>query len=350
MAHLVVQTAFVGDLVLCLPLIRQLKAWAPQEPVWLLARKGLGGLFRELGLVDEVIEYDKSDKSQWKSVARRLKKERFKWVICPHESPRTALLVAGLKADRKIGFYKWWNGFAFDQRLQRPMHLPDALRQLSLLTLLNEKFRAEFEQLARRSDIPNSESKADLIFRHSPGFPQWAKLSVLDRLNLSEERVQKVFIAPGSVWATKRWTEEGFTETARALKAQGFQVVLMGSKDEMPICERIAQSVGGCQNLCGKTTLLETVKQFATGRVLITNDSGAMHLAAMAELPSIAIFGPTVLNLGYRPWQERAAVIQQDLACRPCGLHGANECPIGTHECMKAITSNRVVEAVGKLI
>lgn len=74
-------------------------------------------------------------------------------------------------------------------------------------------------------------------------------------------------------------------------------------------------------------------------------------MAAVVGLPTVAVFGPTTLDLGYRPWQSRAIVVQNNLLdCRPCGLHGAQRCPLGHHQCMKDLKVERVIQAFSKLL
>ena len=125
---------------------------------------------------------------------------------------------------------------------------------------------------------------------------------------------------------------------------------LVGSGAEKELCDRIARAVPGVLNHAGKTTLGDLVELFGGGAALVCNDSGAMHAAAVAGLPTVAIFGPTVLAQGFRPWQNHALVVQRSLTCRPCGKHGAKVCPIGTHECMEAISPGEVLGAIERLV
>jgi len=74
-----------------------------------------------------------------------------------------------------------------------------------------------------------------------------------------------------------------------------------------------------------------------------------MHLGSTAGTPTVSIFGPTILEFGYRPWNARAEIVQIDLSCRPCGKHGAKKCPLGTHACMKGISSRVVITAADRL-
>jgi heptosyltransferase-2 len=162
----------------------------------------------------------------------------------------------------------------------------------------------------------------------------------------ADERV--VVLAPGSVWRTKMWTKEGFIELGRTLSRDAL-VVVMGSRDESELCAEIARAIPNATSLAGRTSLWESAQLLAVADLLVCNDSGAMHLGAAAGVPIVSIFGPTVLELGYRPWASNAAVVQTDLACRPCGKHGAEKCPLGHHDCMKKVVAADVLKAASNV-
>lgn len=341
-AHLIFQTAFPGDLFLSIPLIKRVRQWDPATSVVLACRPGLGGFFLRKGLVDEVIEIDKRSVSGRKNALNALTAQAWDWIFVPHESVRTALWVRRLQARQgKVGFRKWWNLPFFSRRVKKPMEMPDALRQLSLLTPIDEKLAESFGELADLRSPEGLESPWDFSM---PQIPEWVNMSVGPQAELK----RRVFLAPGSVWATKRWTQEGYETLAHLLIQRGFTVELVGSPAEKSLCDAIATKVSGVVNRAGKTTLGDLVDLFSQGGVLVCNDSGAMHAAAIAGLPTVAIFGPTVLAQGFRPWQNRAVVVQRPLECRPCGKHGAKECPLGTHECMKTVSPGEVIAAVEK--
>lgn len=345
MAHLCFQTAFPGDVFLSIPLLRRLRQWDPGEDIVLACRPGLGEFFLKYKLVDRVIEIDKKNSGGRQQALADLQSEAWNVVLCPHESPRTALWMWRLKAKEKIAFRKWWNGWIFDKRVVKPVEYPDALRQLSLLTPLDGTLAELFAEpetgrykspFSRRSPLPLD----------APAVPEWASMRVLE----NKPDGHTVFLAPGSVWNTKRWTESGYVGLAHLLKARNFSVVLVGSRDERPLCENIAGQVRGVENRAGETTLTELVELLSTGVAMVCNDSGAMHAASAAGLPTVAVFGPTTLHLGFRPWNTNSAVVQRDLDCRPCGKHGAERCPLGTHECMTKITSEDVYSALAEMM
>ncbi|HMN69179.1 MAG TPA: glycosyltransferase family 9 protein [Bdellovibrionales bacterium] len=340
--------------------MKRIKEWDFSTPVVLACRPGLGDFFVRFGLADVVISVDKKKGAE--EALKQLRAQEWDTIFSPHESVRTALWMRSLKAKRKVGFRKWWNGLVYDTRVERPLDFPDALRQLSLLTPLDSRLAELFgseEAQALRSPTTRS---GPVDFR-VPMIPEWASMQVMQH---SPER-GVVFLAPGSVWATKRWTQSGYVDLACALLSSGVDVELVGSKAEKPLCDEIQQQVhahvvagmvktlsagflGKLTNKAGETSLTELVLLLNKGVALVSNDSGAMHAAAAAGLPTVAVFGPTTLDLGYRPWQNRAIVIQHELGCRPCGKHGHDRCPIGTHACMKNITPSEVLGTLQQLI
>ena len=298
----------------------------------------------ELGVCDRAFEISKANASEKRQVFKSLATTSFDHVFSPHRSVRTAILVRPLKARKKIGFHEWWNSFAFDQRVAFDSSLPDALRQLSLLKIFDD-FPAEafmhFKSTPSRTTTDEF-IKLPIPEEFSMTLPRFSKLR--------DTRSQRVLMAPGSVWPTKRWTTEGYTEVARTFISKGFEVVLVGSPDEKDLCTQIADAVPAVKNCAGQYSLIKLLQIMATSRVILTNDSGAMHLAAVAGLPTVTVFGPTTLAQGYRPWQNSAVVVQKDLDCRPCGRHGGKKCPLGHHHCMKHISSSEVMKAADILL
>lgn len=345
MAHLVFQTAFPGDLFLSVPLIRRLRALDPENRIVLACRPGLGGFFMDNGLVDEVIEIDKRGGKNLKAAKRRMRDETWDLVLVPHGSFRTALWMWRLRATKaKVGFSRWWNRFVYDRRVTKPMHLPDALRQMSLLAAVDPRV-ADWFATDEVQMLANPEAQTLYDFRKQR-VPEWASMRVKE----PRANGRRVFLAPGSVWGTKRWTTHGYTDLARQLVARGDEVVLVGSGAEARVCAEIAAAVPGVIDRAGQTSLSQLVDELATGVALVCNDSGAMHAAAAAGLPTVAIFGPTTLDLGFRPWNDQAVVVQRELECRPCGKHGPRKCPIGTHACMEEISAADVLAALDKLV
>ena len=361
--NLLIQTAFVGDLLLTIPLARRLKELFPDRPLVLLCRQGLGDILLRAGVVDRVIEVDKKNKRSWSEARQALRKDhqgQFHWVVCPHRSFRSAILVSSLRAKQKVGYKLWWNGIFFNQRVLRPMQEAEVIRQLFLLkgldSLTGERLEESLSQEVASSSI-------------SYQVPEWSQMTLSSVVFASRDELfhrfissendspidrRWIYVAPGSVWPTKRWTLTGYKDLVKKLLTQGYGVILIGSPDEAKICQEIVsdlQNPEGLLNLAGKTSLWQSLLLMSKASAVVSNDSGAMHMAVACGVPSVSIFGPTTMNLGYRPWQNRAQVIEnKDLDCRPCGLHGHKKCPIGTHECMTSVPVQKVLQSVLSLL
>lgn len=355
LSQVLIQTAFLGDVLLGVPLLKEMRRLRPSQKLILVCRKGVGSIFLDLKLADDVIEVKKGDAASYAAALAKLQKENIDVVYCPHESLRTAIFVSKLGARRKVGFAKWWNGIFFGTRVKKTKLLPDPLRQLQLISQEDPALEENIRQyaLSGRAFLKTPEGQISAA-------PAWASMGVRERLRdmrsswtrLMEKLGWSQFISksvvclfPGSVWATKRWTEQGFVETGRALQAKGHQVLIMGGPGEEEICARVSSQIPGAVDLCGKTGLLESALVLAHADLVVANDSASAHLASLAETPTIAIFGPTVIEFGFRPWGQNVYVAEKrGLACRPCGPHGHHKCPRRTHECMKNLGSNEVLE------
>jgi heptosyltransferase II len=356
---LFIQTAFVGDLLLSIPTLRALRTEHPGCKITLLCRKGLGDFMRAATVVDEVIEADKTSDQNWTKVVQILSGKVWSHVYCPHQSPRSLMLVRKLNASRKIGYRSILGRLIFDEALERPMHLPEALRQLVLLPSKRTQEVLNFEPQTNKNiyrRMPKPKDKKDLVITEKlKAVPVWASMEIH---SLKSAKQNLVVLAPGSVWNTKKWTEQGFAEAAAHYLSRGKTVHLVGAPDEREICERVKEAAssiassasGKIINSAGKLSLWQSAQLMGSAELVIANDSGAMHMAACAGTPTISVFGPTVLEQGYRPWQTQARVLHTVLSCRPCGKHGARKCPIGTHECMKLIPANAVISASKELI
>jgi heptosyltransferase-2 len=364
----ILQTAFLGDTLLTVPLAKNLIASEIlSEDLAIVCRKGYGDLLRATGLFGKIVEIEKgksetyalarSDLNQWwKLASSRL-------LLSPHESPRSRLWAAGLRLRSRfsgndpvitVGYRSRPFGvmsFLYTRTLDRQMKLPEALRQLLLL---------QADDFAS-SDLWRERLSGFLLDSHRAGglnddgtlatVPEWASMKVSRFSELAKDPRQ-VVLAPGSVWATKQWTQDGYTAVGIEAVRRGFSVVIVGTKDERELSEKIAFRINeasrgsGAASFAGRLSLIETADMIAKSQIAYVNDSGAMHLASLAGTKSVCFFGPTVLDFGYRPWNNNVVVLQAEekLNCRPCGLHGAQKCPIGTHVCMKSITSSRAVE------
>lgn len=279
--------------------------------------------------------------------------EEISAVYCPHQSFRSARFAKKIKTKVRVAYANWWNRFYFNHRIIRPMQYPEVFRQLILLSVVDPKWFSRMHEVTS-GEVKNNFinlSEQNTVRFNQIKIPNWASLELprneieistaLKKFELPEEYVT---LAPGSVWATKRWPY--YQELAHKLSQKNQKIILLGAPDERDMCEEIKNGNSNIINLAGSTSLYEVYLILNQAKYLICNDSGLMHMAAAANTKILAVFGPTTLSLGFRPWSENATLIQKSLKCRPCGLHGHKACPIGTHECMKSISADLVLQSL----
>lgn len=340
--HLIIQTAFIGDVFLMVPLLKEMRLLFSNDQIVVVVRSGLAEILKKMNLADEVFEIKKGDSQSYKNLQKKLKTYQFKLLISPHSSLRTALFIRALRAEKKIGYQEWWNKIFFDLRIKKNLNWPEPLRQLQLLEPIWSQNLAEHFQFDLATDYRKMSAViSDSLLMHLKDEAWLPHVSLQQALLKKYELREKNFIVifPGSVWKTKQWTTEGYTKLAEQLEKSQYLVVLMGSSGEKQLCDQIATSLQIKINLAGLHSLWESLVLMSAAKLVVCNDSGSMHMASFAKVPTVSVFGPTVLDQGFRPWQNQAQVVENlELKCRPCGKHGHKECPLGHHNCMKSIS------------
>jgi heptosyltransferase-2 len=158
-----------------------------------------------------------------------------------------------------------------------------------------------------------------------------------------------VVLVPGSVWKTKMWHWKGYREVAQFLLKLGFVVVLLGAPSDEKVNAMVAQGLD-VLNFAGKTSIADAMYVINNARLVVCNDSMSLHIASAFKVPNVAIFCATSPQFGFRPWKNRAIVVEKDLACRPCSRHGGKRCPTGTEACMKELSHVEVIRATKRLL
>ena len=154
-----------------------------------------------------------------------------------------------------------------------------------------------------------------------------------------EERL--IALAPGSVWATKRWP--GFPALAGSLAAHG-RIVIIGGVEDRELAAAISETTPGAIDATGRLSLLGSAELIRRAVLLVTNDSLPQHLASATGTRTVTIFGPTVPAFGFGPLApQSAAVGHETLPCRPCHPHGPAVCPLGHHLCMRDLAEATVL-------
>lgn len=332
---LIFQSAFIGDVILTLPMVQLLKKRFPSVAIDFVATKRASDVLQNHPDINEIIIYDKygEDKGYkgFKRLTDLLKSKKYDAAIVPHRSIRSALIIYFSKIKTRIGFNRSAGRIFFSHVVKYRYDLHEVERNTSLLRpLLIETQSKELPRL----------------------YPSMVDKKVVDKILFEEEILDTsnlIGVAPGSVWNTKRWTKEGYLQLVWKLLKEKYIVCLIGGKEDAELCNAIIKNIpgGGVINLSGKLTLLQSAELISRCRVLITNDSSPVHIAAAVDTPVVAIFGATSPSFGFAPYNDGSGVVETvGLKCRPCAIHGGDKCPVGTFDCMKRITHEIVFKKV----
>lgn len=327
----VLQTSFLGDSLLTLPLLRRLKESLPGATLAVLTLPKHAAVFGGNAWVDEVLLDDKRGEHAglaglWRS-ARRLKDRAFDLAVIPHRSLRSALLAYLAGVPRRVGFSSSAGSFLLTDRVPFSWLAHDLERNLALARPLGAA-SAPAQDEERYIEPP------------APG-PELSRL--LGEQGLSPAG-RLAGVHPGAAWSTKRWPPERFAQICLRLARAGLKPVLVGGPGDAPLGAGIARA-SGAADLTGHTSLEDLKSLMGRFSLFVTNDSGPMHLAAAAGVPVVAVFGATTRELGFFPYGAAHRVVEAELSCRPCGLHGARACPQGHFLCMRLVTVDRVWDA-----
>lgn len=336
---LVVQTGFLGDVILTTPLLSGIRRCFPSAHVTVLCTPQAKALLEGNPDLQEVLtDNKKGDGKGWLGLwrqARELRKRGFTMAFSPHKSLRSALLLFLASIPNRVGFRQNAGWFFYHYRVDRDPSRHDVERVLSLL----QPFATDGAEGRRELRV-----FADDRARESAGRLFGSRGAAGDALVFG--------INPGSVWATKRWTAEGYAELIIRLKEKyRCEILLFGGPEDNGVVQRIQQLSGGLGvDLAGKIDLRELICAIEHCDIFITNDSGPMHIAVARGVPVVAVFCATTRSLGFYPYSSRAVVVEKNLPCRPCSSHGGRRCPLGTGDCMRLIGAEDVLRGVEWLL
>ena len=322
-AALVIQTAFLGDVVLSTPLLSALAE--RHGAVDVVTTPLAAPLLETHPAVRQVFPYDKRGADRgWgglRSLARRLREQAYAQAYLPHRSLRSAALAMLARIPARIGFAGSWS-FLYTEARPKPRTGHETERLLALANGAPGLYRPHLRPTSEDQQVADGLISGDFVA-----------------------------LAPGSIWGSKRWPY--YAELASKLAAA---VVVVGGPDDAALGNEIVRAVEGGQgrsravNACGRLTLRQSAALIGRATLLVTNDSAPLHLATAMGTPVVAVFGPTVTEFGFGPLRSGdVALGVEGLECRPCSPHGPPACPLGHHRCMRELTVSAVLAAIEEL-
>jgi heptosyltransferase-2 len=332
---LVVQSSFLGDMVLTTPLFAFL---ARSGTVDVVCTPAAAALIANNPSIREVIPYDKRGSERgargFAKLSSRLREKKYESAYMAQGSVRSGALVAAAGIGDRVGFATSAARLFYTTRIAPIDNMHHAARLLSLGT--RDPLR----------DVGKTEVQPHLY----PGARERAAVDELLASHPDRGNDRKLIaLAPGSVWATKRWPF--YPDLARELAKDG-RVVVIGAEADRPLAaEILAATNGNAIDATGRLSLLGSAELIGRAALLVTNDSAPQHLASAMNTPTLAIFGPTVPEFGFGPLADTSRVLgHRDLDCRPCDRHGPQKCPLGHWRCMREISADDVAAVARELL
>lgn len=326
---LIIQTAFIGDVVLATALVEKLAACFPGDQIDFLLRKGNESLLLNNPHIHEVLVWDKKEHkvSNLFRMIGDIRKRKYDRVINLQRFFSTGFITSLSGGKETIGFDKNPLSFLFSKKVKH--------RIAGKGELVHEVERNNDLVASFTDDLPG---KPRL-------YPSAADEAAVRALTGSPY----ITMTPGSVWFTKKYPGEKWIEWIDRIPDH-YPVYLLGGKENREECEAIKGSVQrkNIQVLAGKLSFLQSAALMRSAFMNYVNDSAPLHFASAMNAPVTAIFCSTVPAFGFTPLSDRSWLVETEeaLSCRPCGLHGKNQCPEKHFKCGWGISTDQLMKTL----
>ena len=322
---LIIQTAFLGDVILATALVEKLYQHYPESELHFLVRKGNEHILEGHPFLSKILVFDKSER-KYKNLLRlilEIRNQHYDLVVNVQRFFTTGLITLFSGAKIKAGFDK--NPLSRFYTV-KAVHDFDGSHE----TERNQKL------IVWMTDVEPAMPKL---------YPSTANYEKVDTLTDKPY----LCIAPASVWYTKQFPPQKWTEIIRSLTGK-LMIYLLGSGKDANLADQIISSLPGdnIRNLCGQMDILDTAALMKNAVINIVNDSAPMHIASAMNAPVCVIYCSTIPRFGYGPLSDHKYIVEYsgDLYCRPCGIHGRDSCPEGHFKCALEIETAKIIEIV----
>ncbi len=326
---LIIQTAFLGDVVLATVLIEKLKKQYPNAQIDFLLRKGNESLLRGHPRLRQVLIWDKR-KDKYRNARKiigQIRRERYDVLFTLQRFASGGLFTLFSGARHTRGFRKNPLSFAFSQAIAH-------------------QFGEGIHEVDRNIQLLEGFSDSERI--RPKLYPQEADYQAVEKF----KRLPYLCLAPASVWHTKQFPASQWEKFIREIP-QDYVIYLLGSPSDQELCASIRQNSDPdrVSNLAGQLGLLASAALMEHAQMNFVNDSAPMHLASAMNAPVCAIFCSTIPEFGFGPLSETRYIVEvkESLACRPCGLHGKRACPEGHFRCALDIDIRQLLDCIPPL-
>jgi len=324
---LCVRFSSIGDVLLTTPLVRALHRRHPDAELYFVTKRAMAPLVVENPNVNRVIELDPNERIT--DFAGRLRALRPTHGLDLHGSLRSAALRLLVPCQ--------WSAYS-KRKLARTALIAAKINIYGKPVPVPERY---FEA-ARALDVQPDGGPPEFFLAPAARerVARWLAERGLDRQPFAA-------LAPGAAHATKRWPIRHWAALAEQLRTMGYGLAALGGAADRELASQLGS---GVHNAAGEFALQETGACLARAAVVVSGDTGVMHMATAVGARVVALFGPTVELFGFYPYGGRAEVLERDLGCRPCSAMGTERCPLGHHRCLEEIFPDQVAAAVQRLV
>ena len=325
---LIIQTAFIGDVVLATPIIEALATAFPQAQLDFLLRKGNEHLLHNHPKLNSTLIWDKkSNKTKnLLGIISKIRKTKYDAVFNAQRFFSSGLITAFSGAKYKVGFDKNPLSFAFNKKVEHRISSKGTQHETERNLQLIEDF------------VPQAKGHIKL-YPSSEDFNNTTKY----------KKDKYIVIAASSVWFTKQFPVSKWVGLIRKID-NSYNIYLIGAPSDRAQADEIIHQTkaSNCINLCGEFSMLESAALMQDAKMNYVNDSAPMHFASAMNAAICAVFCSTVPAFGFGPISERANIveIEENLDCRPCGLHGKKACPEEHFKCANNITTEQLLKVL----
>lgn len=331
---LIVGPSWVGDMVMAQALFKAIKHRYPSTSIDVLAPEWSRPLTARMPEIASSIvmplKHGEFDLKTRYKLGLYLRKAQYQRCYVLPNSFKSALIPFFAKIPERIGWRGEWR-----YGLLNNVHVLDKKKY----PLMVQRYVA----LAAEKNEPLTHDS----FRPALTVEQHNIEEALKRYELSANKPIMVMCPGAEFGPSKRWPEEYYAKVANQYIEQGWQVWIFGSAKDKEVAEAIqALTQNNCIDLTGRTSLGDAIDLMSQAKVVVTNDSGLMHIAAALSRPLVAVYGST--SPGFTPpLNDQATIVREGVACSPCFKR---TCPLGHHECMKQLKPQKIMQAVEALV
>jgi heptosyltransferase-2 len=333
---LIIRLSAIGDILLTTPVIRVLKNSFPGIKIDFLVKEKFAPLIETNRHLNEIVKLvPTNNKFDIGHLIQEIRSKEYDGLVDLQSNFRSYLLYIFSNIDSKVRFKH--------HRLERFFLVHFGWNLYNEIKPVPFRYLNAISSWGMEDDGLGLELNIDKEADRS--------ISIRFRDNKLDEQKSLIVLAPGASRSTKRWPAYRFGEIGKYFSQKNAQIALVGGKFDIDVCKEVVKNMDdNVWDFSGQLSLQETAAVVKRADLLITNDTGVMHIGAATGRRIVAIFGPTTNHLGFMPFRTSSVVVEKELNCRPCSFHGTDRCPKGHFRCMQEIISNDVIRAAEDII